>query len=71
MSRPRSRSSDDSVEVEDHMWRKQDWKDPFLERDVDNNLVFFALKVTSQSCPHYNTFSKSLSSATLTSSSIE
>ena len=46
MLRPRSQSSDDSVKVEDPMCTEG--KDLFLERDMDNNLVFFAFEVTSQ-----------------------
>ena len=45
MFRPRSQSSGDFVEVEDPMCTER--KDLFLERDMDNNLDFFALKITS------------------------
>ena len=45
MSRPISQSSDDSVEVEYPMCTEG--KDLFPERDMDNNVVFFELKVTS------------------------
>ena len=38
-----------------------------LERETDSSLVFFALKVTSQSFPHFNTLSKSLFNETPTS----
>ena len=37
------------------------------ERERDISLVFFALKVTSQSFPHFSTLSKSLFSETATS----